>query len=437
MMVTTYPSHQSPPSRVAAGALALRLAHAEHALRMITGGEVDAIVSPDGKTYLLQPAQEEVREKQKWLQAVIESTVDGIMVVNRGGAILSQNQRVSRVLGYKPDELLGTSIFQIVGEEDLPAIHSAFFNVAEGFHEHATTRFRHRARDGSSRVVEATLGKLRDAGEGSVVFSLRPAAGPPVMVIEPPPRDRFLAMLSHELRTPLMPVLLGVDALAEDERFAEARSTLAMMRRNLELQSRLLEELSEFTAVGQHKVRLRPESIDAHEAIRFVLENCRSEIAAARIEVLLDFRASENVVLADSVRLQQVMWNVVRNAVKFSTPGGGISITSANEAPGSLTLKFTDQGIGIEPGLLPLVFEAFQQGDGSILQRFGGLGLGMFIAKGLAEAQGGTLTVASEGRGKGATFSLTLKLARAPAMANAEVAPGPPAEQRQPQEAIL
>ena len=226
-----------------------------------------------------------------------------------------------------------------------------------------------------------------------------------------PPKDRFLAMLSHELRTPLMPVLLGVDEMGGDERFAAARPTLTMMRRNIEVQSRLLEELTEFTTVEQHKVRLRPEAIDAHEAVRFVLEICRGEISTALIEVLLDLGASESVVLADSVRLQQVMWNLLRNAIKFSPPGGGISITSANETPGCLTLEFTDHGVGIEPELVPLVFEPFQQGDNSMQHRYGGLGLGMFIAKGLAEAQGGTLTVASEGRGTGATFRLTLNLA--------------------------
>jgi signal transduction histidine kinase len=283
MTATTHPSHPAP---YAAGSeLALRLAHAEAMLRTLTSGQVDAIVSPDGKIYLLQPAE---------------------------------------------------------------------------------------------------------------------AA---------PPKDRFLAMLSHELRTPLMPVLLGVDELGDDERFAAARPTLTMMRRNIEVQSRLLEELTDFTTVGQHKVRLRPEAIDAHEAVRYVLEICRGESGTALIEVRLDLRASESIVLADSVRLQQIMWNLLKNAIKFSPPGGDISITSANETPGNLTLEFTDHGIGIEPEFLPLLFEAFQQGANLPQHRHGGLGLGMFIAKELAEAQGGTLTVASEGRGKGATFRLTLNLA--------------------------
>jgi signal transduction histidine kinase len=187
-----------------------------------------------------------------------------------------------------------------------------------------------------------------------------------------------------------------------------------MMRRNIDLQTRLLEELSDFTTVGQHKVRLRLEPLDVHEALRFVLEICKGEIAAARMEVKLDLKASDNIVLADSLRLQQVMWNLLRNAIKFSPPGSSISISSANETRGSVTLEFVDQGIGIEPKFLPLVFDPFRQGERVVnKQQYAGLGLGMFIAKGLTEAQEGTLVVSSEGLGLGATFCLVLDLAPA------------------------
>ena len=108
------------------------------------------------------------------------------------------------------------------------------------------------------------------------------------------------------------------------------------------------------------------------------------------------------------------MWNLVRNAVKFSPPGSRISITSFNDAADGFTLEFSDQGVGIEPELLPLVFEPLQQGDDTMQRRHGGLGLGLFIARGLTEAQHGTLTVVSEGHGRGATFRLGLKTAAQP-----------------------
>jgi PAS domain S-box-containing protein len=403
--------------------LAMHLAAAEAALRTYTGDKVDAIVDASGNPYLLRPAQEHLLQNERWLDSVLDSSADVITVVNRQGAIVSQTRPVNRVLGYEHGELIGASIFKLIRDEDLPMVHFAFFNVVEGIQEHATAQFNHRARDGSYRMVEATLGKLRDAESASVVFSLRPISHPSREGVEfekreaettqkALPKDRFLAMLSHELRTPMMPVLLCIGELQEDERFAHARPELAMMRRNIELQARLLEELADFTTVGQHKMRLRPEPIDVHVALRFVLEICRAEIAAARMEVNLDLRAPHNIVLADPLRLQQVMWNLVRNAIKFSPPGSRISIASANEVPGRVTLTFTDNGIGIEPDLLPLVFDPFQQGDRAINRKQpGGLGLGMFIAKGLTEAQDGSLTVSSDGIGTGASFQLTLKLA--------------------------
>ena len=411
-----------PRSSEKAITLALTLAQAESAIEAFAAGQIDAIMDADGKTYLLRPAQERLRQNERRLQAMIESAADVITVVDRAGVILSQSGAVWRVLGYGPEELVGRSVFDIVREDDFPRLYSAFMNVIEDLLVDATVEFHHRTRDGSYRMLEATVSRLRDVSVFGVVLICRDTTQRQQAQDEATRRevactqdaltkDRFLAMLSHELRTPLTPVLLGVDELGEDERFAEARPTLAMMRRNIHLQSRLLEELTDFTTVDQHKVRLRLESIDAHEAVRFVLEICRSEITAARIEVLLDLRASERMVVADSVRLQQVMWNLLRNAIKFSTPGGSISITSANAAPGGLAIEFIDHGVGIEPGLLPLVFDPFQQGDRSMQQRYGGLGLGLFIAKGLAEAQGGTLTASSEGRGKGATFRMTLNKA--------------------------
>jgi PAS domain S-box-containing protein len=429
----TKTSHPSTPQFAGANELALHLAAAESALRTFTNDKVDAIVDTNGRAFLLRPGQERLIENERWLDAVLESSADVITVVDRTGEIVSQSRPASRILGYEPNELIGTSIFKLVRDEDLPVVHSAFFNVVEGFQEHATAQFNHRARDGTYRMVEATMAKMRNAEYPSVVLCIRPIArcSREVALIEKReaasamdalPKDRFLAMLAHELRTPLMPVLLGIGEMQEDGRFTEGAPILAMMRRNIELQARLLEELTDFTTVGQHKVRLRPEAIDVHEAVRFMLEICRTEIAAARVEVKLDLLASNNIVLADSLRLQQVMWNLLRNAIKFSPPGSSITISSANEAPGDVTLLFVDHGIGIEPKLLPLVFDPFKQGEWTINQKqYGGLGLGMFIAKGLTEAQDGSLVVTSEGPGLGATFCLTLNLAPPAGAAQADL----------------
>ena len=420
MTAATEPPPFHPTHHVGkAAALALRLADAENALHALTSGQVDAIISPGGQTYLLRPAQEHLRQNERRQQAVLGGIADVLTVASRAGLILSENRAVHRVLGYTPEELVGSTIFKLIHETDVPAVHTAFVNVADGFWENATVRFRHLTRAGSYCLVEATLGKLQDGSPETVVFALRSVTDARGGTQPLPPqiaggqlasgRDRFLAMLSHELRTPMMPILFGLAELQANERFSDAHQTLAMIRRNIELQARLLEELNDFAAVGQYKVRLRLEATDAHEAVRLALETCGSEIAAARIEVRLDLRASEFMVSADSPRLQQIIWNLVKNAVKFSPGGSSISIASANDTPGHLTLEVADHGIGIVPELLPLVFDPLQQGEVSMRQRDGGLGLGLFIAKGLAEAHHWTLTVTSEGHGHGATFRLGLK----------------------------
>ena len=176
MTPTTHPSAELPSQRAEkALTLALRLAHAENALHAFTTGQVDAIVDPDGHAYLLRPAQEHVRQNERRLQAVIDCIADAIMVVDRGGVTVSQNRAVRWVLGYEPEEVLGTGFFALIHDEDLGEIYSAFFDVIEGFRENATARFRHLAPDGSYRYIEATVGRLGDSFPQSVVLSLRPS----------------------------------------------------------------------------------------------------------------------------------------------------------------------------------------------------------------------------------------------------------------------
>lgn len=412
-------SKHRPKNSAHVRTLALSLGQAERAIHEFAAGQLDAIVDADGQTYLLRPAQNQLRQSERRLQAIIDSAADAIMVVSRRGVIVSQSQAVRRLLGFEPEELIGKNFFEIICDGDRTSLYTAFFHVVEGFEESAIVQFRHPTRDGAYRWIEANVSKLFVKDSASVVFCMRPMDMPriPGLATPPPPavaipvsraKDRFLAMIAHELRTPLTPVLLGVAELEEDARFAEARAVLAMIRRNIAVQTRLIEELTDFALVGEHKVRLRMEAIDLHDALRFVLEICRSEIANTKIDMRLDLGLTESSVIADSVRLQQVMWNLLKHAIKFSAPESGISIATSDGPPGQVSIEFIDHGIGIEAGLLPRIFDAFQQASLSEQRVRGGLGLGLFIAKGLAEAQGGTLTAQSEGRGKGATFRLTL-----------------------------
>ena len=222
MTATTHPSPPTPTHGAdKAITLALRLAHAENALLALTAGQVDAIVDPDGKAYLLRPAQEHMRQNERRLQAVIESAADVLTVVDRNGVILSQSQAVKRVLGYEPEELVGSRFFELIHEDDLSAAYCAFFRVVELFQENATAQFRHRTRDGDYRMIEATVGQLRDGSSISVVFILRPIANPlrerqkpawsnaPDM--SPAGEERESILLSHGRRIPLTRAPLGTD----------------------------------------------------------------------------------------------------------------------------------------------------------------------------------------------------------------------------------
>ena len=222
-MTATTQFSPSPPMSSAERliTLALRLAHAENALHALTSGQVDAIIDPDGQAYLLRPAQEHLRANERRLQTVSESMVDVIMVVGRGGVILSENRAVRRVLGYEPGELIGRSIFDLTHDEDWPRLYSAFFNVIEEFRTDALVEFRHRAPDGSYRMIEATVGKLRDLTSPGVVFSMRPSssllrerqkpAWSNAFDMSPTGEERESILLSHGRRIPLTRAPLDAD----------------------------------------------------------------------------------------------------------------------------------------------------------------------------------------------------------------------------------
>lgn len=226
-------------------------------------------------------------------------------------------------------------------------------------------------------------------------------------------KDRFLAVLSHELRTPLNPVLVGISALLEDhETPAGLRPVLEVARRNVELEARLIDDLLDVTRIAQGKLTLSREIVDVHALVHRAADICRDDLKAAGLRLDITLDANEHYVDGDPARLQQIVWNLVKNAVKFTPRGGSITIRSRNracdEAQPDLVIDVIDSGIGIAPESLDKIFRAFEQGGETITQRFGGLGLGLAISRSLAEAHGGRLTVRSEGVGRGATFTAEL-----------------------------
>jgi signal transduction histidine kinase/ActR/RegA family two-component response regulator len=221
-------------------------------------------------------------------------------------------------------------------------------------------------------------------------------------------KDQFLAVLSHELRTPITPVLMTAVRLAQDPSLPERlRGEVEKIRRNAELQAKLIDDLQDLTRVAHDKIELHFEAVDVHALLRQAVELfCSSQIQKKKIDCAVHDGAVDHHVWADPVRLQQVIWNLVQNAVKFTPDGGRVEARTHNPEPGRIAIEVTDTGIGIEPDVLPRLFDAYEQGSRSVTRRFGGLGLGLALCKALVDRLGGTLTVASEGPGRGATFFL-------------------------------
>lgn len=223
-------------------------------------------------------------------------------------------------------------------------------------------------------------------------------------------KDQFLAVLSHELRTPITPVLMTALRLGQDPDLPERlRGEIERIRRNAELQAKLIDDLLDLTRVTQGKVQLHFEAVDVHALVHQAVQVfCASNIQRKRLRCSVEDTAVEHHVWADPVRLQQVVWNLVQNAVKFTPEEGLVAVRTCNPAPGRIMIEVVDTGIGIDPEILPRLFDAYEQGGRSVGRRFGGLGLGLALAKALVTMQGGTITAFSEGLGKGAAFTLEL-----------------------------
>jgi signal transduction histidine kinase/ActR/RegA family two-component response regulator len=231
-------------------------------------------------------------------------------------------------------------------------------------------------------------------------------------------KDHFLAMLSHELRTPLTPVISALESLeTEPTQTEDTRASLAMIRRNIELETQLIDDLLDFTRIARDKMQLRFVPLDAHQAVLNVVEICRAEARSKKLHVHLNLRAKSCHVTADAAKFQQIIWNLLKNAIKFTPEGGDITISSDNPSESVFGVTVCDTGIGMELEVMQRIFDPFEQGNRSFEHRFGGLGLGLAISKSLAQAHGGTLTAQSEGPNRGSTFTLSMH-----ALAQAEAA---------------
>jgi signal transduction histidine kinase/CheY-like chemotaxis protein len=240
------------------------------------------------------------------------------------------------------------------------------------------------------REIERVLHEAKDAAEGANAA-----------------KDRFLAVLSHELRTPLTPVLMTLVSMETARNTPEGlRDDLRMMRRNIELETKLIDDLLDVSRVTTGKLALSFQPIELQEKVRHVCDSCRPQFQEKGIRLTVEQDAAVGMISADSARLQQVLWNVLKNAAKFTPAGGRVTVRTSAVGNDRVRVEVRDSGIGIPADVLPKIFNAFEQGEGEITRQFGGLGLGLAISKAIVEMHRGTIVAGSDGPNRGSVFTM-------------------------------
>ena len=367
-----------------------------------------------------EQAQESMRQSEHKYRQLFESLSEAAFLIEQSSRrILDTNRRAEEILGRTRAEVLGmdASLLFPAGKaaEYGRRLVSAAPTPATGPLMEALLS----GKDGNEIPVQISLAPVSLYGRNLVLalmtdITVRKQVEESLLKAKAESetanqaKDQFIAMLSHELRTPLTPILLALSELESDAlEPGEYHSRLEDVRRSVELEVKLIDDLLDVTGITRGKIRLHKEVVDVHACVRDALEICHADIDVKQLFVSLKLNAALRHVWADPTRLRQVIWNLLKNAVKFTPGNGRITISSSN-IDVRFHLEISDTGIGIEPSALPRIFNVFEQGEQSKTRRYGGLGIGLSIARSLMELHEGTLTASSEGAGKGATFTLEI-----------------------------
>jgi PAS domain S-box-containing protein len=362
------------------------------------------------------------------LAAIVHYSDDAIISKDLNGIITSWNDSAHRIFGYTAEEAVGKSITILIPPDRLLEETRILETIRQGepVHHYETIR---RAKDGRLIEISLSVSPIKD-GEGRVIGASKIArditerkraemelkqAHQEVLAASRA-KDEFLATLSHELRTPLNPVLLiASDAANNRELPPRIRTDFDTIRKNVELEARLIDDLLDLTRIARGKIALERRFLNVHRVLQDAVAQEQEEIARKNISLELRLNAPQQTVHADAVRLQQIFWNLLNNAVKFTPPGGNITVET-QMIQNRLQIRVSDTGIGITPEEVSRIFNAFSQGTHAEANghRFGGLGLGLAISQKLAELHYGKITAASEGSGRGSVFTVELPLAQPP-----------------------
>ncbi len=359
------------------------------------------------------------------LDAIVQFSDDAIVSKDLRGIITSWNRAAERMFGYTADEVLGRSITIIIpperfGEEEHVLKQVMAGLVVDHFETERVTK------DGRTLEISLTVSPIKDKA-GTIVGASKIARDiterkqtekahlqllrerSQVQQDAARMKDEFLSMLSHELRTPLASIMGWTELLLSGELSEDQeREALETIRRNVRTQSTILGDLLDLSRLTQGLLRLELVPLEFGKIVRDAVGVVQPAAAAKRIAIEVREEGGPFPVLGDGFRLQQVVWNVLTNAVKFTQPEGRVDVRLQREG-GRVRATFTDTGEGIAPEFLPHVFSRFRQGDGShATRRHSGLGLGLALVREIVEIHGGTASIASPGPGQGTTLVLEL-----------------------------
>ena len=393
--------------------------------------------------------EDKLRQSEERHRLLVDNVRDhAVFMIDPDGRVMTWNPGAQRVFGYAEEEIVGRHGSILFTAEDVAAgEHDK--ELATALSEGRASDDRWQVRKGGERFwVSGVTTAIRDPGGGFLGFAKvcrdlterRLAEERQQKLLEQEKlarweaekamrvRDEFLAIVSHELRTPLTAVLLWARLLrtgAVKER--ERNRALETIEQSAEAQRQLIEDLPDISRITSGKLRLNVRDVEPGPVVHAAVEAVRpmADAKGVRIETSLGPAAGTvgaGTVRADPDRLQQVVWNLVNNAVKFTARGGRVRVALAR-TDDALRVTVSDTGKGIDPCFLPEVFDVFRQADAGLTREHGGLGLGLSISKRLVEMHGGTIRAESAGEGRGATFTVELPLAEA----EAERPGGPPA----------
>lgn len=371
--------------------------------------------------------QRKLYEAREQLAAIVEYSGEAIATKNLDGIIQTWNASAEKLFGYHADEIIGKSVTILIPPERLNEEDEILSRIRRGLPAERLETIRLK-KDGTPIPVSVTVSPIKDP-EGDVIGaskliqditarvrlererqqllaveqSLRSQAEETGRV-----KDEFLATVSHELRTPLSAILGWATMLNKDNLEPEiARRGRESIERNAKAQAQLIEDLLDVSRIISGKVHLDVQPIVLTHIIEEAVDVVRPAAEAKSIRLDVDIDPTADHLRADPGRLQQVIWNLLSNSIKFTAAGGAVMITVRRTAA-LVEISVHDTGEGINPKFLPYVFDRFQQADSSMTRKHGGLGLGLAITRHLVEMHGGTVEAHSEGEGRGATFRVKL-----------------------------